>query len=80
MTQNAEIHFKGILRILSIFIGHFFKKKFMEQSQSDFFRLKELCERDAESSDKSITSQMHSDTKKLDSFLALLFATGDLRR
>ena len=47
MTQNAEIHFKGILKILSIFMGYFFKKKFMGQSQSEFFRLKELCERDA---------------------------------
>jgi uncharacterized protein YndB with AHSA1/START domain len=46
LTQNAEVHFKGILRVLSIFFGSFFKKKIMSQAQSEFARLKELCEQE----------------------------------
>jgi uncharacterized protein YndB with AHSA1/START domain len=46
LTQNVEVHFKGMLRILSIFLGPFFKKKIISQAQREFAKLKELCERD----------------------------------
>ena len=46
LTQNAEIHFKGIMSVLSILLGPFFKKKIMSQVRSEFTRLKELCEQD----------------------------------
>ena len=46
LTQNAEIHFKGIVGVMSIFLGYFFKKKIIRQSQNEFARLKELCEQD----------------------------------
>ena len=46
LTQNAEIHFKGIMSVLSILLGPFFKKKIMSQVRSEFARLKELCEQD----------------------------------
>ena len=44
LTQNAKVHFKGILKVMSIFCGPFFKKKIISQAQSEFARLKELCE------------------------------------
>ena len=44
LTQNAEVHFKGLLRIMSIFFGSFFKKKITRQTQKEFAMLKELCE------------------------------------
>jgi hypothetical protein len=46
LSQNAEIHFKGLLRVLSIFLSSVFKKRIMGQARSEFVRLKELCERD----------------------------------
>lgn len=48
LTQNAEVHFKGILRVLSIIFGYFFKKKIISQAQSEFVKLKELCEQDVQ--------------------------------
>ncbi len=44
LRQNAEIHFKGTSRLLSILVGPAFKKKIIKQAQSEFARLKELCE------------------------------------
>ena len=44
LRQNAEIHFKGTSRLLSILVGPAFTKKIIKQAQSDFARLKELCE------------------------------------
>ncbi|MFC1481688.1 SRPBCC family protein [Candidatus Neomarinimicrobiota bacterium] len=44
LTQNAEVHFRGVTRVFSLFLGPFFKKKIMNQARSEFARLKELCE------------------------------------
>jgi uncharacterized protein YndB with AHSA1/START domain len=44
LRQDAAIHFKGSSRVLSILVGPAFKKKIMEQAQSEFAKLKELCE------------------------------------
>ena len=46
LTQQAQVHFKGMLRVLSIFFGPFFKKQVTSQTQRELARLKELCERD----------------------------------
>lgn len=47
LTQNANIQFKSFMKVLSILIGPSFKKKIMSQLQSEFAKLKELCEQDA---------------------------------
>ncbi len=46
LSQTAEIHFKGLLRIFSLLFGSLFKKKITNQARSDFARLKALCEQD----------------------------------
>jgi carbon monoxide dehydrogenase subunit G len=46
LTQNVELHFKGMMRILSLFWGGSIKKKILRQVQNEFNRLKELCEQD----------------------------------
>jgi len=46
LTQRADVRFKGLLKIMSLFFGSAFKRKIMSQTQSEFARLKELCERD----------------------------------
>lgn len=46
LTQIANIHFKSILRILSVIIWPLFKKKIIDQSQREFMKLKELCEQE----------------------------------
>jgi carbon monoxide dehydrogenase subunit G len=46
LRQNAEIHFKGASRLMSILMGPSFKKKILEQAQREFNKLKELCEQD----------------------------------
>ena len=46
LTQQAQVHFKGMLRVFSIFFGPFFKKKIKRQTQSELAKLKALCERD----------------------------------
>jgi carbon monoxide dehydrogenase subunit G len=48
LTQNVELQFKGFLRILTIFLGTFLKKKIERQAQSEFVRLKELCEQNVQ--------------------------------
>jgi carbon monoxide dehydrogenase subunit G len=46
LTQHANIQFKGVVRIMSLFMGSTFKKKILSQQQSEFEKLKELCEAD----------------------------------
>ena len=46
LTQHADIQFKGVLRIMNLFMGSTFKKKILSQQQSEFEKLKELCEAD----------------------------------
>ena len=46
LTQIADIHFKSILRIFSIIMWPFFKKKIIDQSQKEFMKLKKLCEQE----------------------------------
>jgi len=49
LTQNADIRFKSFMKVLSFLIWPLFKKKIMGQSQQEFAKLKELCERGASS-------------------------------
>jgi uncharacterized protein YndB with AHSA1/START domain len=44
LIQNAEVHFKGMLRVLSILFDASFQKKIMRQMNRELARLKELCE------------------------------------
>jgi uncharacterized protein YndB with AHSA1/START domain len=46
LTQTAIVHFKGVLRILSVIMRPMFKKKTISQAQEEFAALKELCERE----------------------------------
>lgn len=46
LTQHADIQFKGIVRIMSLLMGSTFKSKILSQQQSEFDKLKELCEAD----------------------------------
>ena len=46
VVQQAELRFKGFLRIMSIVIGPLLKKKIKAQARGEFATLKELCERD----------------------------------
>ena len=39
LTQNAEVHFKGRLRVLRFLFGPFFKRKIISQAQSELARL-----------------------------------------
>ena len=48
LSQNAEVRFKGVLRIMSVVIGPLLKKKIAAQAQSEFAKLKELCEQKAD--------------------------------
>ncbi len=47
LTQNVELRFKGMLKVLSVFIRASIKKKIIRQAQNEFARLKELCEQEA---------------------------------
>lgn len=49
LSQNAEICFKGLLRVFSIFLGPILKRKLTSQTRSELAGLKELCERDVQS-------------------------------
>ena len=44
LIQNAEVHFKGMLLVLSILFDSSFQKKIMKQMNKELARLKELCE------------------------------------
>jgi uncharacterized protein YndB with AHSA1/START domain len=41
ITQHAEVHFRGMLKVLSVYL----KRKIIKQMQKEFALLKELCER-----------------------------------
>ena len=44
VTQNADIRWRGFMKGMSIFLGGRIKKEIMAQSQSEFEKLKTLCE------------------------------------
>ena len=46
LSQNADIRFKGLLRVPSVLLGPAFKKKILGQVRVEFAKLKEICERD----------------------------------
>lgn len=46
VLQQADVRFKGFLRIMSVVIGPLMKKKIAAQARSEFATLKELCEQD----------------------------------
>ena len=46
LVQNVELQFKGMLKVLSVFLRASIKRKITSQAQSEFSRLKELCEQD----------------------------------
>lgn len=48
LTQRADVHFKGRLRVLSLLFGPAFKRKIKSQMEQEFAILKALCERDNE--------------------------------
>ena len=47
LTQNVDLHFKGLLKVLSVFLRASIRKKIMSQVQSEFSSLKKLCEQDS---------------------------------
>lgn len=42
LTQNVELRFKGLLKILCLFLGSSIKKKILSQTESEFARLNAL--------------------------------------
>ena len=48
LSQNAEIQFKGLLRVLSVLFSPIFKKKIKDHARRELAKLKELCERDVQ--------------------------------
>ena len=45
LSQTADVHFKGWLRIMGILLAPAFKKKVLDQAKTEFAALKTLCER-----------------------------------
>lgn len=45
LNQYVEMRFKGMLKILSVFMRNSIKKKIAKQLEREFAKLKELCER-----------------------------------
>jgi carbon monoxide dehydrogenase subunit G len=45
LTQNVQLSFKGMLKVLSAFLRVSIKKKIVNQAQKELAKLKELCER-----------------------------------
>jgi uncharacterized protein YndB with AHSA1/START domain len=45
VLQVAEVRFKGLMRVLVLLLAPAFKKKITAQGQSEFAKLKALCER-----------------------------------
>lgn len=45
VLQVAEVRFKGLMRVLVLVLAPAFKKKITAQGQSEFAKLKALCER-----------------------------------
>lgn len=52
LSQNAEIQFKGLLRVLSVLFSPILKKKVKDQARRELAKLKELCERDVQYCDR----------------------------
>ncbi len=46
LIQNVDLRFKGIMKLLSIFMRLSIKKKIMSQVQNEFSSLKTLCEQE----------------------------------
>lgn len=46
LTQTAEIHFKSFVRVMSLIMWPFFRKKIIDQAYREFLKLKELCEKE----------------------------------
>ena len=46
VTYEADVQFRGMLKVMSAAFGGSFKKKIMEQTREEFAKLKELCERE----------------------------------
>jgi carbon monoxide dehydrogenase subunit G len=44
LTMHAEVHFKGVLRVLSLVMWPLFKRKVLDQFRSECAELKRLCE------------------------------------
>jgi len=44
VTQTADIRWRGFMKVVSIFLGGRIRKEIMAQSQSEFKKLKALCE------------------------------------
>jgi hypothetical protein len=44
VTQYADIRWRGLMKVISLFLGGRIKKEIMAQSQSEFETLKTLCE------------------------------------
>jgi carbon monoxide dehydrogenase subunit G len=47
LTQNVQLSFKGMLKVLSAFLRASIKKKIVNQAQKELAKLKELCERES---------------------------------
>jgi len=45
VTQTADIHWRAIMKVMSIFLGQRIKKEITAQSKREFAKLKELCEK-----------------------------------
>ena len=45
VTQTADIHWRAIMKVMSIFLGQRIKKEITAQSEREFAKLKELCEK-----------------------------------
>ena len=44
LVQHVDMHFKGVLKVLSLFLRASIRKKIVKQFRNDFSRLKALCE------------------------------------
>ncbi len=44
LTQDVDLRFKGMTKVLTLFLRVPIKKKIIKQTQKEFARLKELCE------------------------------------
>ena len=45
LTQHASIRFRGIMKIAALLLSPLIKKNIIKQSQKEFLKLKELCEK-----------------------------------
>jgi carbon monoxide dehydrogenase subunit G len=47
LTQYVDLRFKGMLKLMSIFLWAPLKKKIIRQAKNEFSRLKDLCEQES---------------------------------